>query len=107
MSPDEIEIVRKAGAILTNHKIHSPAKGVVMSFGVHAPDNDCDVTSLSVGVMWNGKVWTGNSVCLESAVGIARTKIAEEQERLSREAEKRAKAREATAIDRAHNEVAS
>lgn len=107
MTQEELEIVRKAGEILTNHKIHSPANGVVVSMGVHGPSGDCETKSLSAGVMWNGKVWTGNSVCLESAVGIARAKIAEEQARLSKEAKERAAARERTAIDRAHEGVQS
>lgn len=102
MNSVDREILSEAGRILTDLRIASPAEGVVVSLGVHGPSIDCDAESFSVGVLWNGQTFTGNSVELESAVGIARAKIAAEKDRLSKEAAKRAKPKPPTAMDRAH-----
>ena len=107
MTHRDKSILAEAQNILTKLRIASPAEGFVVSLAAHAPGTDCSEESYSVGVMWNGQVFSGHAIDFANAVGIARSKIAAEKERLSRDTKERAKARQKTAIDKAHTEVAA
>ena len=105
MTHRERSILAEAQGILTRLRIASPAEGLVVSLAAHAPGADCSEESYSVGVLWNRKVWTGHAIDFQNAVAIARSKIADEKERLATDAKKRAKARARTSIDNAHEEL--